>query len=124
MYFPEGLEDTPWISSICINEYQANGVLLVSKNTLRLERSFMVQKIGDKSCQSNFDKQFWFFLSDLIITVKWMIYSLKIFQDKNSHSKINPIRMLLLSAAMMSRVRVVYLDLFTTQFSEKVLLDT
>ena len=30
----------------------------------------MAKKIEDRSCQSNFDRQFWFFLSYLIITGK------------------------------------------------------
>ena len=41
----------------CINELLANYVLLVSKILLGIFRSIMAKKIGDKSCQSNFDKR-------------------------------------------------------------------
>ena len=48
-------------------------VLLISKIILGYEQALWPKKIGDKSCQSNFDKglvRFWIFLSYIITTVE------------------------------------------------------
>ena len=43
-------------STYCINQLLENGVLLVSKILLGYEEALWLKKIGDISCQSNFDK--------------------------------------------------------------------
>ena len=51
----------------CINEKLANDVLLVSKILLGYEKALWLKKIGDKSCQSNFDTRASDFGSFLVI---------------------------------------------------------
>ena len=51
----------------CINEKLANDVWLVSKMLIGYEEALEPTKIGDKSCQSNFDKPLSDFGSFLVI---------------------------------------------------------
>ena len=57
-----------------MNSYVANDILLVSKILLGYEEALWSKKVGDKLCQSNFDKRLSAFGSFLVISINYISF--------------------------------------------------